>query len=100
MKQDVERMVAKEEAQHYGAIFDEGEIERSVRKEDEAYNDWKEWALKETEREKQRQSGALPGAAPEPEQEENPIGQQLSPLEEAQVISGDRSTQPTTSGAQ
>jgi hypothetical protein len=61
MDQDVERQVAKEEALHYDAYFDVGEIERSVAKESEAFEDWKVWAIAEVEKDRQMESGALPG---------------------------------------
>jgi small subunit ribosomal protein S23 len=63
LQQDVERQVAKEEALHYGAYFDIGAIERSLEKEDAAYEDWKKWALSEVEKDRHKQAGQLPGTA-------------------------------------
>lgn len=78
LQQDVERHVAKEEALHYGAYFDAGEIERSLEKEDAAYEDWKKWAFAQVEKDRHKQAGSLPGAATTDEdiqsQEEEVVG--------------------------
>jgi small subunit ribosomal protein S23 len=90
LDQDIERQVAKEEALHYDAYFDVGEIDRSVIKESAAFEDWKVWAKTEVEKDRQLQSGAAAGEATEPEEEEEEeedqdLAQPLSADEEAQV---------------
>lgn len=46
-EQEVERRVAKEEAEMTGARFDKSRIEISQDIEDKMYGDWKKWALEE-----------------------------------------------------
>jgi small subunit ribosomal protein S23 len=84
MDQDVERQVAKEEALHYDAYFDIGEIERSVAKESEAFEDWKVWAIAEVEKDRQMESGALAGVVAI-ETEGDADLQPLSPAQQDEV---------------
>ncbi|KAF2430732.1 mitochondrial ribosomal protein [Tothia fuscella] len=57
----VEQQVAKEEALAYGAYFGKGPNEISMGLEDRQFEDWKEWAIKQTEREKQIAGAAYSG---------------------------------------
>lgn len=63
-RQDIERQVAKEEAIHYGAYFDVGEIERSLKEEDKQFAAWKEFAKKDVEMAAHQQAGAYRGNNP------------------------------------
>jgi small subunit ribosomal protein S23 len=49
LRQDIEREVAKEEAIHYGSHFIADKNERALHIEDEAYENWKTWAMEKTE---------------------------------------------------
>lgn len=46
-EEDVERRIAKEEAQATGAYFGKSMLEISMELEDKVYEKWKQWALKE-----------------------------------------------------
>jgi small subunit ribosomal protein S23 len=63
---EVEKRVAKEEAMAYGAFFGPGALEIGMQLEDQQYENWKEWAIKESNALKQLQSSAYgEGEAPE-----------------------------------
>ncbi len=47
--EDVERRVAKEEALSTGAYFGKSSLEIGMELEDQAYEEWKIWAMKEVE---------------------------------------------------
>jgi small subunit ribosomal protein S23 len=56
--EDVERMVAKEEALSTGSYFSKSMLEIGMELEDRAYESWKDWAVKEVEAiEQQKQAG-------------------------------------------
>jgi small subunit ribosomal protein S23 len=62
--EDVERMVAKEEALLTGAYFGKSMLEVGMELEDKAYESWKGWAIKEVEAiEQQKQAGYQKTAA-------------------------------------
>lgn len=63
----VEARVAREEAMAYGAHFGKSAIEISQGLEDAQFEDWKTWALKQVEREKQIAGSAYSGEVPEEE---------------------------------
>lgn len=88
MAQDVERQVAKEEAEHYGAFFDVGEIERSLEKEDAAVEDWKKWAARQLELEQHQKAGRAGNTAADVSTEENVDPDMLAGAEEAEVGAG------------
>jgi hypothetical protein len=48
-EEDVERRVAKEEALSTGAYFGKSTLEIGMELEDQAYEEWKAWAVKEVE---------------------------------------------------
>jgi small subunit ribosomal protein S23 len=48
-EEDVERRVAKEEALSTGAYFGKSILEIGMELEDQAYEEWKAWAMKEIE---------------------------------------------------
>ena len=48
-EEDVERRVAKEEALSTGAYFGKSTLEIGMELEDQAYEEWKVWAMKEVE---------------------------------------------------
>lgn len=60
-REDVERRVAKEEALATGAYFGKGPIEIGMELENQQWEDWKAWALKEIEKEKQKAEAAYSG---------------------------------------
>jgi small subunit ribosomal protein S23 len=76
-EEDVERMVAKEEALSTGAYFGKTRLEVGMELEDKAYESWKKWATKEIEViEQQKQAGFTgtvtkaddePASVPDPE---------------------------------
>ena len=61
-REDVERMVAKEEALHVGAYFGKSALEIGMELEDKAFEDWKEWATKEIAAQKQAAGASLTSA--------------------------------------
>ncbi len=60
-REDVERRVAKEEALVTGAYFGKGPIEIGMELENQQWEDWKVWALKEVEKQKQQAVAAYSG---------------------------------------
>ena len=60
-REDVERRVAKEEALATGAYFGKGPIEIGMELENQQWEEWKAWALKEMEKEKQQAGAAYSG---------------------------------------
>jgi len=60
-REDVERRVTKEEALATGAYFGKGPIEIGMELENQQWEDWKAWALKEIEKEKQQAGAAYSG---------------------------------------
>jgi small subunit ribosomal protein S23 len=58
---ETERRVAREEALSYGSFFGLGPLEIGMKLEDAAYEDWKQWAIKETAALKQLQNSAYTG---------------------------------------
>ncbi|CAK1362686.1 37S ribosomal protein S25, mitochondrial [Cercospora beticola] len=59
---EVEARVAREEAQATGAYFGLGPLEVGDLLEDKAFEDWKQWAIKQTQELKAMQSSAYTGA--------------------------------------
>lgn len=57
-RQDIERIVAREEALATGAYFEPGPIEASNKLEDAAYDRFVSWAVDEAERKRQRSMAA------------------------------------------
>lgn len=70
LEQDAERQVAKEEALHYFASFEKSEIERSIPFEDDAYEEWKNYALKELDEQTQKKNALLGQSTADMEGEE------------------------------
>lgn len=66
--EDVERRVAKEEALSTGAYFGKSTLEIGMMLEDQAYEEWKAWAMKEIEAtERQKDSVYTSFGVPEEE---------------------------------
>ncbi len=61
LQQDVERRVAREEALHTGAYFGKSAMEVGMELEDREYDDWREWAKKETVIAQQKQAAMYTG---------------------------------------
>jgi small subunit ribosomal protein S23 len=57
-EEDVERRVAKEEALSTGAYFGKSTLEIGMELEDQAYEEWKAWAVKEVELLEQQKDAA------------------------------------------
>ncbi len=66
-QEEVERRVAKEEALWTGAYFGKGALEIGMELEDETYEKWKAWALKEIEAINLERSSAYTTAGAESE---------------------------------
>ncbi|GME65387.1 Ribosomal protein S25 mitochondrial [Neofusicoccum parvum] len=60
-REDLERRIAKEEAQAVGAYFGKGPLEVGMELEDAAFEEWKVWALKEIELQRQQQAAMYSG---------------------------------------
>ncbi|KAI9751688.1 MAG: hypothetical protein M4579_005953 [Chaenotheca gracillima] len=60
-QEDVERRVAREEAEATGAYFGKTALEVGMELEDKAYEDWKTWALAEAEAARTRDSATQAG---------------------------------------
>ena len=65
-QQDVERRIAKEEAEATGAYFGKSTLEVSMEIEDKIYENWKTWALKSITAAEQTREAAYTGTDPEP----------------------------------
>lgn len=65
LKQDVERQIAREEATHYGSYFEPTANEKSLKFEDDAIEDWKEWALKDIEAVNHKNASMISGGQAE-----------------------------------
>ncbi len=65
-QEDVERRIAKEEAEATGAYFSKSTLEVSMDIEDKVYDSWMTWALKETAATDQAREAAYTGTNPEP----------------------------------
>jgi hypothetical protein len=86
LEQDVERQVAREEALHYGSYFETSANEKSLKFEDDAFEDWKTWALQDIEAFKHKNASMFSGggAGIDPEDEETaPV---LEAASEAKVL--------------
>jgi len=59
--EDIERRVAKEEALYVGAYFAKGPLEIGMELEDKAWDDWRVWAKKEVETQRQLSATAYTG---------------------------------------
>lgn len=81
--QEVAARVAREEAQAVGAYFGLGPVEVGDILEDKAYENWKEWAVKEIQALKAREVGAYSGVEEEAQSElaEPLAGDQLTTIE-------------------
>ncbi len=69
---EIERRVAKEEALATGAFFGAGPLEIGMQLENDAYEDWKAWAIKETAALKQLQGASYTGNEAEDTAENGP----------------------------
>lgn len=109
-REDVERRVAKEEALVTGAYFGKGPIEIGMELENQQWEDWKAWAMKEVEKERQRAVAAYSGSESEEvdligEKQETAIDEsgsnvpdsqtELDALDGLQQIPGDATDAPT-----
>lgn len=74
LDQDVEREVAKEEAQHLGTHEEElfiynnigqSQIERNLKLEDDALEDWRNWAIKDIQDQKNKAASMFAGSMEE-----------------------------------
>lgn len=74
-EQEISRRVAQEEARAVGAYFGKGPIEFGMELEDRAFDDWKDWAVKEIEITQQQQAAAYGGepAAVEADGKQTPM---------------------------
>lgn len=63
LAQDVERRVAKEEAESTGAYFGKSALEVGMELEDKAYEQFKAWAIKEDEALTLRRTAVFTGVA-------------------------------------
>ena len=61
LQEDVERRVAKEEAQATGAYFGKSMLEIGMELEDKVYEEWKEWATNEIVEKEQKQAAMYTG---------------------------------------
>ncbi|KAG8624303.1 hypothetical protein KVT40_007370 [Elsinoe batatas] len=59
--QDIDRRIAKEEAQHVGAFFGKGAIEVGLELEDREFEAWKEWSQNEVTTMRQIQGSVYSG---------------------------------------
>ncbi|OCK77805.1 mitochondrial ribosomal protein [Lepidopterella palustris CBS 459.81] len=65
--EDVQRRVAKEEALATGAYFGKGVLEIGMELEDQAYENWKAWAQKQIDIEKQNREQLYSGPVEKPD---------------------------------
>ncbi|EDO01457.1 hypothetical protein SS1G_03932 [Sclerotinia sclerotiorum 1980 UF-70] len=66
-EEEIERRIAKEEAEYVGAYFHKGALEVGMELEDKSYEDWKAWATKEVEAANLLKQGAYTGVGAESE---------------------------------
>ncbi|KAM0155911.1 hypothetical protein ACHAPG_005598 [Botrytis cinerea] len=66
-EEEIERRIAREEAEYVGAYFHKGALEVGMELEDKSYEDWKAWATKEVEAANLQQQGAYTGVGTESE---------------------------------
>lgn len=66
-EEEIERRIAKEEAEYVGAYFHKGALEVGMELEDKSYEDWKIWATKEIEAANLQKQGAYTGIGTESE---------------------------------
>ena len=66
-EEEVERRVAREEAQWVGAYFGKGAVEVGMELEDKSYEQWKAWATKEVETMNTQRDAAYTGVGSESE---------------------------------
>ena len=67
-EEEIERRIAKEEAEYVGAYFHKGALEVGMELEDKSYEDWKAWATKEIEAAALVRQGAYTGVGTENEE--------------------------------
>lgn len=94
---EVQARVAREEAQHVGAYFGPGPLEIGDILEDKAYENWKQWAIKETQELKALQSSSY--GATGVEDESTPDEQQEGLQEVADSVPASRAGQTARGGA-
>ncbi|KAF4553261.1 37S ribosomal protein S25-like protein [Elsinoe fawcettii] len=99
--QDIDRRIAKEEAQHMGAFFGKGAIEVGLELEDKEFEAWKQWAQADVTAMRQMQGSVYSGTDNEdavavaedaenllddgeklPESEDKRTGEKRNPLDE------------------
>jgi small subunit ribosomal protein S23 len=73
-EEDIERRVAMEEALSTGAYFGKSVLEVGMQLEDQAYDAWKAWALKEVEVIEQQKSATYTGLDTPEEDSDIPTG--------------------------
>lgn len=88
-QEEIERRIAKEEAMWTGAYFGKSALEVGMELEDQAYEQWKEWAMKEVEALGRQSEAAYTGAGTpeEPEEELFPAESLIPELSESSVPS-------------
>lgn len=99
-RQDIERRVAKEEALFTGAEFGPSALEVGMQLEDEKFEEWKAWAVKEIAQQKQLAGSAYTGITEESSvlETEDPATQEgLDELEP--VVPGTKRGQEALGGA-
>lgn len=60
-REEIEQRIAKEEAQAVGAYFGKGPLEVGMGLENQAFEEWKVWAIKEIELQRQAQAAMYSG---------------------------------------
>lgn len=66
-EEEIERRIAREEAEYVGAYFHKNALEVGMELEDKSFEEWKEWATKEIENAQLRRQGAYTGIGTEDE---------------------------------
>ncbi|RAL64521.1 hypothetical protein DID88_001995 [Monilinia fructigena] len=66
-EEEIERRIAKEEAEYVGAYFHKGALEVGMELEDKSFEEWKAWATKEIEAANLQRQGAYTGVGTESE---------------------------------
>ncbi|ESZ97074.1 hypothetical protein SBOR_2504 [Sclerotinia borealis F-4128] len=69
-EEEIERRIAKEEAEYVGAYFHKGALEVGMELEDKSYEDWKAWAIKEIEAASLQRAGSYTGVSVDNEEDE------------------------------